>query len=197
MIAQRSANILSEGKREIRAIGDRCDPSCFVWFACANSKPNDVCKGFVLLDGETRKLINRNLNADDVIYVENCMRMIQNGNSEEELVQEVLRYIPPPPTQHREGFLAMVEASRGTVERKEEKHGEEPNSEFQRMLSASGKNSELVERQIFPSYHFEAQLPETCNDSCFAKRHCSSYPANVGNLCVKKWELYKNKESKF
>jgi hypothetical protein len=100
---------------------------------------------------------------------------------------------------HREGFLAMVEASSGTVERKEEKQEEEPNSEFQRMLDASGKNSEphtIVERQIQP-WDFEYRLPETCNDECFAKRFCSSYPRNVGNLCVKKWEQYKNKESKF
>jgi hypothetical protein len=97
-ISQRSANILSEGKREIRAINDVCDPSCFVWFACANSKPNDVCKGFILLDGESRKLINRNLTEDDAIYVGNCVRTIQRGcepETKETLVPEILRFLSP------------------------------------------------------------------------------------------------------
>jgi hypothetical protein len=196
----RSGKILQEGKREIRAIGDSCDPSCFTWFACGNSKPNGICKGFVLLDGETRKLINRNLTENDALYIENCMRIIQNGNSEEpkeQLVQEVLRYIPPP-KQQPSGFIAMLESAHPTTEKQEL---EEPhtNSEFQRMLDASGKNSEphtIVERQIQP-WDFEYRLPETCNDGCFAKRFCSSYPRNVGETCVKRWEQYKNKESKF
>ena len=93
-----SAELLLKGKHEIRAINDSCDPSCFVWFACANSKPNGICKGFVLLDGESRKLINKNLTDDDEVYVSNCMRMIQDECSEETekvLVPEVLRFLSP------------------------------------------------------------------------------------------------------
>jgi len=93
-----SAELLLKGKHEIRAINDPCDPSCFVWFACANSKPNGICKGFVLLDGESRKLINKNLTDDDEVYVSNCMRMIQDECSEETekvLVPEVLRFLSP------------------------------------------------------------------------------------------------------
>ena len=94
----KSAELLSKGKHEIRAINDSCDPSCFVWFACANSKPNGICKGFVLLDGESRNLINKNLTDDDEVYVSNCMRMIQDECSEETekvLVPEVLRFLSP------------------------------------------------------------------------------------------------------
>jgi hypothetical protein len=195
---RRSANILLEGKREIRAIGDNCDPSCFTWFACANSKPNDVCKGFVLLNGDRRKLINNNLTENDVIYVENCMRIIQNGNSEEpkeRLVQEVLRYIPPQPTQHQEGFLGMLEASTGMIERNTEEEKQEPSaSGFQRMLSESGKSEQphtVVERQIQP-FDFEAKLPLLCDESCPATRYCSSYPNNLGALCVKRYEQFRN-----
>jgi len=93
-----SAELLLKGKHEIRAINDPCDPSCFVWFACANSKPNGICKGFVLLDGESRNLINKNLTDDDEVYVSNCMRMIQDECSEETekvLVPEVLRFLSP------------------------------------------------------------------------------------------------------
>jgi len=95
----RSGKILQEGKREIRAINDPCDASCFMWFACGNSKPNGICKGFILLNGETRKIINKNLNENDALYVEDCVRMVQNKRTPEEqeyFVQEVLRFIPPP-----------------------------------------------------------------------------------------------------
>jgi len=188
----RSAHILQEGKREIRAIGDSCDPSCFTWFACGNSKPNGICKGFILLDGETRKIINENLSENDVIYVENCMRIIQNGSSEEtkeQLIQEVLRYIPPPPTRHKEGFLGMLEASRGTVERSAEEEKQEPsNSEFQRMLSESGKNNQpAIERQIIP-IEFASQFPDLCDpDKCPPNyaRHCrANRQENYGKPCI-------------
>jgi len=79
---------------------------------------------------------------------------------------------------HREGFLAMVEASSGTVERKEE-HA---------MLSDSAK----VIRQIQP-FDFEAKLPLICDETCPAKRHCSSYPRELGNPCTKRYEQFKNR----
>ena len=94
----KSAELLSKGKHEIRAIGDSCDPSCFTWFACANSVPSGTCRGFVLLDGESRKLINKNLSEDDEVYISNCMRMVQNGCCEETkdvLIPEVLRFLSP------------------------------------------------------------------------------------------------------
>ena len=93
-----SAELLSKGKHEIRAINDSCDPSCFTWFACANSVPSGTCRGFVLLDGESRKLINKNLSEDDEVYISNCMRMVQNGCCEETkdvLIPEVLRFLSP------------------------------------------------------------------------------------------------------
>jgi hypothetical protein len=71
------------------------------------------------------------------------------------------------------GFLAMVEA----VERKEE----------QAMLSES-----TVIRQIQP-FDFEAKLPMICDETCPAKRHCSSYPNNLGVPCVKRYEQFKNR----
>jgi len=190
---RRSANILLEGKREIRAINDPCDPSCFMWFACANSKPNDVCKGFVLLNGDRRKLINNNLTENDVIYVENCMRIIQNGNSEEpkeRLVQEVLRYIPPQPTQHQEGFLGMLEASTGMIERNTEEEKQEPSaSGFQKIFIASRKNTEQPHTPILRGID-ESQFPDLCDPTkCPPNyaRHCSANrQENWGKPCIYK-----------
>jgi len=98
MMKQRSANIILAGTREIRAINDPCDPACFTWYACANSKPNGKCEGFILMNGETRKHLNKILNDGDAHYIEDCVRMVQNKRTPEEqeyFVQEVLRFIPP------------------------------------------------------------------------------------------------------
>lgn len=186
----RSAQILEKGKREIRAIGDNCDPSCFTWFACANSKNDSVCKGFVLLNGETRKLINKNLTENDAIYVENCMRIIQNGSSEEtkeQLVQEVLRYLPPQTSPRQEGFLNMLESAYHTSEKQEEPESQ-PTSEFRRMLDASSKNNQpTIERQIIP-IDFVSQFPDICDPTkCPPNyaRHCrANREGHYGQPCI-------------
>lgn len=196
-----SANILREGKSEIRAIGDVCDPVCFTWYGCAHSKPNGVCEGFVLMNGETRKHLNKILNEDDAIYVQNCVNRIQNGSNEEGLVSEVLRYLPPQEPERKEGFLAMLEAShpnnptRETIQPEPE---ERASSGFSAMLSASSKGVErqseqpqLMRRQM--SFDYENQLPLICTESCPIKRHCGSFPSNEGSVCVKQTEQYKNK----
>jgi len=93
-----------------------------------------------------------------------------------------------------EGFWAMLlEATHSTHPTRPERE-QLPNSEFQRMLEASGKN---VQRQIQPTnivpIDFQYQLPETCSESCPIYRHCGSYPRNVGSPCVKRFEQYKNR----
>jgi len=200
-----SANILKEGKREIRAIGDTCDASCFTWYACAHSKPNGTCEGFVLMNGETRKHLNRILNGDDAIYVQECMKTIQcecDAETEETLVSEVLRYLPPQESERKEGFIGMVECALG-VSNTPSPEGTEPEektqstSEFQRMLGeARGRNKQPYTaipkttmrmtgmlRQID-----ESQFPEFCDpEKCppdFA-RHCrANRPENFGQPCI-------------
>jgi len=92
-----------------------------------------------------------------------------------------------------EGFIAMLEASH-PAHPKTPQREQPPNSEFRRMLEASGKN---VQRQMSPTniipIDFEYQLPEICDENCPIYRHCSSYPANIGNPCLKRWEKYKNR----
>lgn len=93
-----SANLLLKGKAEIRSIGDPCDASCAMWFACQNSTPNGICKGFVLLDGKSKDILRKNMREDDLIYLGNCTRTIQNGctpRTKEALTQEVYRYLKP------------------------------------------------------------------------------------------------------
>jgi hypothetical protein len=188
----RSAQILQEGKREIRAIGDSCDPSCFVWFACGNSKPNDVCKGFVLLNGESRKLINRNLTENDALYVNACVRMVQNNECKPEekdgLVEEVLRYIPPPKTPPS-GFIEMLESAHPTTTSEPEQ--QEPSaSEFQRMFIASRKSMEQSHTTTLTRGIDESQFPDLCNpNECPPNyaRHCrANRQENWGKPCIYK-----------
>lgn len=115
---RRSAHILSTGKAEIRAIGESCDPSCMMWFCCANSVPNGTCKGFLLLDGESRKLLQRNMQEDALLYLEDCVGAVQNGCSPEakrSLTKEVYRCLKPvsdvlkkEPIERR-GFRGMLD----------------------------------------------------------------------------------------
>jgi len=107
-------------------------------------------------------------------------------------------------TQRPSGISYMVQCALGGSSKpnSEQPQEEQARSGFSEMLSASckGKKPDVVERQNqpFPAIQrqvdFEMHLPEICNETCPIKRHCSSYPAQIGNLCVKVSEQYKNKE---
>jgi len=140
-----SANLLREGRRELRSLGDDCDDACLPAYCCANFELHGSCRGFKLLNGENRKKLNAMLTDDDVLYVESCMRMIQNGHNEDVLVPEVLRYLKRPEGHPREsGFLGMIEASRGVPTTPTPKQTEpelRSSSGFIRMLEESSKNA--------------------------------------------------------
>lgn len=205
-----SASILRENKREIRSIGSTCDASCAMWAFCQNSVSDGTCKGFLLLNGKSQNLLNTTLNEDNKIYVQNTTRMAQRNDIPEEtresLVREVLRFMPreeSEPTQRPSGISYMAQCAFGTQNAPTQEHAEpesHPNSEFTRMLEASGKDSTEREephtaipkttirmtgmlRQID-----ESQFPQFCDpEKCppdFA-RHCSANrPENHGKPCI-------------
>lgn len=199
-----SANLIALGQRELRAMGEKCDPACFVWYGCGNSKPDGVCAGFLLLDGETKRHLNKLLSADDEKYVSNCMRMLQNGSKDEGLVKEVLRYIEPQPKERPSGVSYMAKCALGSPDEpiQEPTEPQPPSTEFRRMLTASTKGTKgegtptrtsvasIIQRAN--DFDFEHQLPQICSESCIIKRHCGAYPAQVGNLCIKLSEQYRN-----
>lgn len=112
------ANVMMKGQRRMPIKGDTCDMSCQFAFACANMKEGEPCKGFQLLsNGKITRLIKQNLAEYDQEYIQNCIRMIQNGTTpetEEAMVKEVYRYIAPP--KQPEGFRGMIEAISRTIE---------------------------------------------------------------------------------
>jgi hypothetical protein len=184
-----------------------CSPACVFYADCKNYSQNEPCSGFRLLEnGNAVHRILQNLSENDKIYIERCMEKIPRTTDSEEketLIGEVRRYLhepEPQTTQHREGFLAMVEASRGTVERKEEKQEEQPpTSQFMAMLSESGKSNQphtVVERQVqtIPSILFptinESQFPDLCDPTKCPKdfaRHCrANREEHFGKPCIYK-----------
>jgi hypothetical protein len=156
------------------------------------------------MNHQIRTHLNRILNEDDNKYIENCVNKIQRGvdpETEEGLVKEVLRYIPPQEPQRREGFLAQLEASRGVQNTPTSENAEpepRPKSEFIRMLEASSKSTTKREQPILKTATMtgvlrqvdESQFPDLCNPmSCpddFA-RHCgANREDHYGQPCIYK-----------
>jgi hypothetical protein len=173
-----SANILRAGKRAVKAINDTCDASCFVWFSCSNSVPSGVCKGFALMNHQTRAHLNRILNEDDNKYIENCVNTVQRGcdaGTEREIVREVLRYLEP--TQRPEGISYMLRCARGV------QNAPTQESESVEQPHETGLSYPTLTRAIDPS-----QFPDVCDGTSCPKeyqRHCSANrPENYGRKCI-------------
>jgi hypothetical protein len=158
-----------------------------------------------LLDGETKRHLHELLSEDNGKYIANCMHTIQRGcdaGTREELVKEVLRYLPPKEPQ-REGFVNMLNCALGVPNAPIQEHTEpesHPNSAFTRMLEESGKGS--IEREeahtAIPKTTIrmtgmlrqidESQFPQFCDPKKCPKdfaRHCSANrPENHGKPCI-------------
>jgi len=94
---------------------------------------------------------------------------------------------PPNP----EGFIAMVEASRQPTSPERLQPQETANSEFQRMLRASGNNNQplTIPSVLIPAID-ESQFPDLCNPAeCPPNysRHCRANRAeHYGEACIYK-----------
>ena len=146
------ANLLLEEKARMPMKGDTCDMSCQFAFACANMKDGEPCQGFQLLsNGKISRIIRQNLAEYDEEYIQNCVRLIQNGTTpetEEAMVQEVYRYIIPP--KQREGFIGMLESAF-------ERHTDEP--EFHAKATAHNQEPAIS----FFKYHNKPEYPQKTN----------------------------------
>jgi hypothetical protein len=138
-----------------------------MWFCCSNSVPDGTCKGFLLLNGKSQNLLNKTLNEDDKIYVQNVTRMAQNEPSEETreaLVKEVLRFIPHEEPEEVDFASAMV---RGF-------------SNIQGAVSpmANPNLEEQARNQIFP---------EICTDTCEHRTCPYKRQENYNLPCKQRW----------
>jgi len=121
-ISSQDAQIMKSGSARFPMKGTNCVPSCAFYFCCANGKDGENCTGFQLLNGESKKLLERNLGEDSVKYIENSYgfieRAIQNKNFDgvEVVTRDLSRLREkaiPEPTQRPEGFLYMLKCARG------------------------------------------------------------------------------------
>jgi len=203
-IPKKDADIILRQSAKFPQKGDQCNASCAFYFCCQNSRDFEECKGFLMLNGESEKLLKRGLSENDLEYIENAHTFIQRSieNEQTEQATVILRDIgqlrerlTPQPTRHGSGFLAMLEAAHPSNPTSEPEPEQQPTTEFQRMLQEARGTRTPVETQTLISRQtdFETQLPIICGETCPIKRHCSSFPANEGNVCVKQTEQYKNK----
>jgi hypothetical protein len=131
------------------------------YFACQNSKDFSECTGFLMLNGESERLLKRGLTEHDLEYIENAHSVIQRSidNGQHEQANVILRDIgqlrervAPQPTNRASGFTHMVECARGvsTVPTQEPEPTPETRgtSGFSAMLSASSKDKKTPEDAI-------------------------------------------------
>ena len=165
------------------------------------------------MNGDSRKLLERNLGKDSVKYIENSYgfieRAIQNNNFEGvEVVTRDLSQLRekafPERIERETGFSYMAKCARG-VQNTPSPEDTEPeprsNTEFTRMLEASGKGSTTREQPRTTTQKTaimtgllrqvdESQFPDLCNPmACppdFA-RHCrANRVENYGKPCIYK-----------
>ena len=211
-IPQKDANLILRQSAKFPQKGDQCNASCAFYFCCANSKDFGTCEqGFQLINGDSRKLLERNLGADSVKYIENSygfiQRAIQNENLEGvELVTRDLSRLHekafPEPTQRPSGISYMAQCAFGNQNTQPENTQPETHSdsEFTRMLEASGKGSTNREESHTAISKTtirmtgmlrmvdETQFPQFCDPEKCPKdfaRHCSANrPEHHGKVCI-------------
>ena len=200
-IPSNHAQIILRDSARFPTEGSQCDASCAFYWCCENSQDFGECKGFVLLNHGNLEHIKRTLDEHIDEYIQNSYQAIQRclDNGTEDMGDIILRDIDSIGKQFSNkrqpsGFIAMLESAHPTTP--SEPEPQEPSqSDFQRMLSESGKNT-VVERQVqtIPSILFptidESQFPDLCDPTKCPKdfaRHCRANTENHwGKPCIYK-----------
>lgn len=94
-IPQKDANLILRQSTKFPQQGDQCNGSCAFYFCCRNSKDFAECRGFLMLNGESEKLLKRGLTEHDLEYIENAHSIIQRSidNGQHEQANVILRDI--------------------------------------------------------------------------------------------------------
>jgi len=194
------AQIMRSGSAKFPVKGSNCLPSCAFYWCCGNSGDGEPCQGFFLINGDAKRLLEKQLGENSLQYIKNSYgfieRAIQNNHPEDAEVilrdMSALRErITPQPTRYGTGFLAMVEASRGFSNKPTHEPDpveREPNTGFRGMLDAL--RSKIESHPTLTRAIDESRFPPLCNPmSCpldFA-RHCrANRPENYGKMCIYK-----------
>jgi len=85
-ISTRDANLILSDDKRFPTIGSDCNASCCFYFCCANSEDYGKCQGFIMMNGESARLLKRTLDNNVLEYIQNsyvtAQHALTNGNME-------------------------------------------------------------------------------------------------------------------
>ena len=92
-IPQKDADIILRKTAKFPTKGSQCNSACAFYFCCANGKDFEECTGFQMLNGESKKLLEKALGTDSVEYINNSYGFIERAiqNNDLEAVEVVVR----------------------------------------------------------------------------------------------------------
>jgi hypothetical protein len=169
-IPQKDADIILRKTAKFPTKGSQCNSACAFYFCCANGKDFEQCQGFLMLNGETKKLLEKNLGTDAVEYIKNSYdfveRAIANGNLE--AVDVVVRDL----SQLRE-------------------RAEPETTDFAEAMRRGFSSIQgAVSPMAAPSLEEDARektYPETCTDGCKFVTCPYRKEENYGLPCKQRW----------
>ena len=92
-IPQKDADIILRKSAKFPTKGSQCNSACVFYTFCGNGHDFEECTGFQMLNGESKKLLEKALGTDSVEYINNSYGFIERAiqNNDLEAVEVVVR----------------------------------------------------------------------------------------------------------
>jgi len=92
-IPQKDADIILRKSAKFPTKGSQCNSACAFYFCCANGKDFEECTGFQMINGQSKKLLERTLGENSLEYIQNAYGFIERAiqNNDLEAVEVVVR----------------------------------------------------------------------------------------------------------
>jgi len=198
----------------------QCNASCVFYGFCLNSHDFEPCKGFLLMDGENLKEIERILHDPHIgEYIQNSYHaVLRSLNSDRDFAEAVLRDIAEKGKIVNREIKKITKVYDGNLlfSTKEEKLQTLEPAEYVNVslfgdwqVSADkikkpkppepthkgyDERLEIRVKAKLQERQLKPQYPEICTPECPQARQCPyANSKNYGKPCVKRAELYKNK----
>ena len=132
-IPQKDADIILRKSAKFPTKGSQCNSACAFYFCCANGKDFEECTGFQMINGQSKKLLERTLGENSLEYIQNAYGFIERAiqNNDLEAVEVVVRDLSqlreraePETTDFAEAMRRGFSSIEGAVSNMEEDHRE-------------------------------------------------------------------------
>jgi len=202
-IGKEDAHLILTNSAKFPTKGAQCNGSCVFYFACQNSKDFSECTGFLMLNGESERLLKRGLTEHDLEYIENAhsviQRSLENGHPEDARVilrdiSQLGERVTPQPTERKSGIAHMIECALGipnTPTQEPERQTPETRSTegLGGMLDAISRTQQTHSVTLTRAID-ESLFPTLCDGQSCPKeyqKHCSANRIeNIGKKCIYK-----------